>query len=187
MSALQPAHYALSEAMLALVAVYAMCRLVRREPLAALALAPFGLAASIGAVRLALGIAGPVMELHQFVARIGGMFGMACLVLLLAGQGGWKVPLIGLGAAALALALPQVGQPLFIVLALAGTALAWRRAGRNAAFAALDFSLILIAQLVSAGLKAEHPALAWHLYHLIIALWVWCATRLFMAVRPKPA
>lgn len=168
----QPAHYALSEAALALVTAWTVWRLIPRERMAALALVPFGLAGLIGAVRLAAGITGPIIELHQFVSRTGGVFGLAMLVAVLAGLRDWRAMVCGLAAAALALAVPVIAQPLFVALIIAGMALAGRRAPENSALAAAGFSLLLIAQLVNAGLRTTHPALAWHLFHVLVAVWV---------------
>lgn len=168
----QPAHYALSEAVLALVTAWTVWRLMPRERMAAWALVPFGLAALIGAVRLAAGITGPIIEVHQFVSRSGGVFGLTILVAVLAGLRDGRALACGLAAAALALAVPVLAQPLFVALIIAGMALAARRAPVNAALAAAGFSILLAAQLVSTSLRPAHPALAWHLFHVLVAVWV---------------
>lgn len=180
----QPAHYALSEAGLALVTAWTVWRLMPRERMAAWALVPFGLAALIGAVRLAAGITGPIIEIHQFVSRTGGLFGLAILVAVLAGLHDWRALACGVAAAALALTIPAIAQPLFVALIIAGMALAGRRAPENSALAAAGFSILLAAQLVSSGLRPAQPALAWHLFHVLVAVWVLAIGAVF---RPRTA
>ena len=184
MMPLQPAHYALSEAVLALIAALVVWRLAPRERIAAIALVPFGLAALIGTVRIAAGIEGPIIEVHQFVSRSGGAFGLAALVAVLAGLNDWRALACGLVFAALAFAFPGLAQPLFGALILAGSALAAWRGVPSPVLAGLGFALLLVAQLASGALRTANPALAWHLFHLLVAAWVLAVGSLF---RPRPA
>jgi len=184
MMPLLPVHYAISEAVLALVTTLLVWRLAPRERIAAIALVPFGLAALIGTVRIAAGIEGPIIEVHQFVSRSGGAFGLAALVAVLAGLNDWRALASGLAFAALAFAIPGAAQPLFGVLILAGSALAARRGVPGPMLAGLGFSLLLAAQLTSGALRPVYPAFAWHLFHLLVAAWVLAVGSLF---RPRAA
>lgn len=179
MMPLQPTHFALSEAVLASVTALVVWRLAARERIAALALVPFGLAALIGTVRIAAQIQGPIVELHQFVSRSGGAFGLAALVAVLAGFNDLRALISGLAIAMLAHAIPATAQPLFGALILAGAVLAARRGLPSPMRAGLGFAVLLIAQLASTALRPAHPALAWHVFHLLVALWVFAVGELF--------
>ena len=172
MSALLPQHYALTEALVAAAGAIAIARTARVSPWFAIGLGPFAIAGLVGAIRIGAEVTGPIELLHQILSRPGALFGLGCLVGVLAGQTGWRPPFIGLAAAAIAVLEPVFGMSAFVGLILLGTVLAYRARPESAKLAASSFSLLLIGRLATDVLRSAHPALAWHMFHLVVAIWL---------------
>jgi len=178
-----PLHYALTDALVALVAGWGALMLWRTDkPLAALGLALFGLAGVIGTIRITSGLIEPLAMLHKGVSQLGGIAGLALLLAqILRNKGlrlGTGVALgVAIALAALAAALPALGAILFVVMLIAAIALSLQ--SRNllgaAGFAMMLLNITLVRQ--SDYLGAD---LSWHLYHLLVATWLLCVARGFL-------
>jgi hypothetical protein len=59
-----------------------------------------------------------------------------------------------------------------MVLVLAGSVFAYRANPTRAPLAAACFALLLIGRLGTDPLRATLPALAWHMFHLAVAIWL---------------
>jgi hypothetical protein len=172
MSALLPQHFALSEAVVAAAGAFAIARAARVSPWFAAGLAPFALAALVGTIRIGAGLTGSIEDIHQFLSRSGALFGLGCLVGVLVARYRALPPLLGGAACALAFVVPSALTPLFAGLILLGAALAYRANPGSAKLAAASFAVLLIGRLATDPLRAAHPALAWHMFHLAVAFWL---------------
>ncbi|MBT5156912.1 MAG: hypothetical protein HOK33_08210 [Rhodobiaceae bacterium] len=175
------AHYALSELLIVLAALWAGTRLVAHDrAIAALGVLLFGAAAAIGAVRFSFGLIEPWADMHRFAGTMGGLLAMMALThqvvrfetARLSPQSHMALAALGLG---LALAMPALRVPLFLIwslgfiwLAARHTPLrlspAWQKAG-VAGF--MLFNVLVFRQ--SPYLDA---ALSWHIFHVLVALWI---------------
>lgn len=168
-----PVHYAFSEALVAACAALGIAALISKNWLSALGLLPFGLAGLIGAIQIAARLTGSIASFHQFLSRAGAIFGLACLVGALLSRRDWRPVMAGLAAATLTAALPIAGMPLFGAAMLGGTIFVHRTAPNDIALmAAAGFALLAPAQLIAAGLRSAHPDLAWHVFHILVAIWL---------------
>ncbi|UVO55434.1 hypothetical protein [Sphingomonas sp. SUN039] len=171
MSALLPTHYALSELLLAVAGGFAIVRAGRISTWFAIGLAPVALAGLVGAIRIAAGMTGFIVDLHGFLSRPAALFGLACLVAVLLRRQWWLPPVLGIVAMAIAVFAPAATPLLFIGLTAAGAVLAYRAATDRALLSAVSFAGLLIAILASMPFRSTQPALAWHLFHTLVAVW----------------
>jgi hypothetical protein len=184
-----PLHYALTDALVALIAGWGALMMWRTgRPLAALGLSLFGLAGMIGTIRITSGLIEPLAMLHKAVSQLGGIAGLALLLGHLLRSNGLRLGIgVVLGAAgvlvALAVALPAIGAVVFVLMLVAAIALCLR--SRNylgaAGFAVMLLNIALARQ--SDYLDAD---LSWHVYHLLVATWLLCVTYGF-AKAPRTA
>ncbi len=172
MSVLLPQHYALTEAVVAVVGVFAIARATRVSRWFAAGIAPFALAALVGTIRISAGLTGSIEHIHQVLSRHGALFGLGCLVGVLAARNVWLPPALGVAAAALAVLAPGAVSPVFALLILLGAILAYRANSGRAPLAGASFAFLLIARLATDPLRATLPAFAWHSFHLAVALWL---------------
>lgn len=168
---LLPPHFALSEALVAVAGVYAIVRALPMSKWFALGLVPVALAGLVGAIRIGAGMTGPIVELHQFLSRPGALFGLGLMVGILLGRGAWLPPALGVAAAAVVILAPAANPVVFLALILSGAVLAYRVALNRKALAAVSFAFLLIAIAASAPFGKTQPAFAWHLFHVLAALW----------------
>ena len=171
LSALLPTHFALSEMLLAVAGSFAIVRAGRVSAWFAIGLAPIALAGLVGAIRIAAGMTGFIVDLHAFLSRPAALFGLACLVAVLLRRQSWLPPVLGTIAMAIAVFAPATTPLLFIGLTGAGAVLAYRAATNRALLSAVSFAGLLIAILVSIPFGSSQPALAWHLFHTLVAVW----------------
>lgn len=181
MSALHPAHFAISEVLVAGAAAVAIAWAAAARPreawLAAAGFAPFGAAGLIGAIRIAGGFDGAIVDVHQALSRLGALAGLVCLVGLLARLSQlWTLLSAGV-ATGIAALIPAVSMPLFMLCLLVGSVLGYRTIKGRPLAAAASVALLAGAQLVSVLLRSENPALAWHLFHLLVAAWLLLVAR----------
>lgn len=185
------AHYALSELAIVFVALVAAYDLsCRRMGLAAAGTAIFGLAAAIGVIRFGSGAIDALAALHKAVSQAGGATAMGLIALQMA-------RVIGLGEApprplvatlaivstlAVALGKPGLATPLFLLWLLLATMLATRlpanvrgqRWIRGAVVGSFLANVLLVRQSAALG-----PDISWHLFHVLVALWLGALWRLF--------
>ncbi|OYY71798.1 hypothetical protein [Sphingomonas sp. 28-63-12] len=187
MTAALPLHYALTEAIVAAAGVIGIGQLMAISRSAALGLAPFALAGLIGAIQIAGGLTGPIVMVHAFLSRAGAVFGLGCLVAVLAHRRAPQPAAIGAAAAAAVIAFPAAGVAIFVVLILGGAVLTFRAAPHRRVMAAVGFALLLPAQQLTAALRPAHPAMAWHLFHVLVALWLVGIAAIFQRARLQRA
>lgn len=166
-----PIHYALSEALIVIAALYAVARAWRVNRWFAIGLAAAAVAALVAIVRIAGGMTGEIVTLHEFLSRYGGLFGLGCIMGALLGHKAWLPPLLGAVAVALGMAFPEANPLLLAVLILGGAALVCRRTAERKLLAAGSFAVLLLAGLASMPFRVEHPALGWHIFHTLVAVW----------------
>lgn len=171
---LLPQHYALSESAIVVTGSIAAYRAMGAKPWLICGLAPFILAALIGTIRIGLALENAdLAALHQAVSRLGGLFGLGCLAGLMWRQTGPAAPVLGVISLAAGWVAPVSVPALFIALSLAGALLIWRALNENKWLSSLGFLLLVGARLVADQIRNTHPDLAWHLFHFLVALWVW--------------
>jgi hypothetical protein len=175
---MMPAHYALSDAVIVLVAIYAAVALLReRLLLPAFAIGCFGIPAAVGVVRFGAGLQEELALLHAGSSQLLGLAGATALAaacfqrigsgrdLLLAAQS-----LIVAGAISLFASI--LIAPLFILaLAVALCAALIREAhARSGWLRSVGIAWLLANALVIRRAPWLSEGTAWHAYHLLVAL-----------------
>jgi hypothetical protein len=185
-------HYALSEALLVVAALWAAVRLYRGGYiLAAPGILLFGLAAAMGVWRFGSSAfdGGAIDEwatIHRTLSLTGGAMGLTLIVAELlrvrfalfrssAAMGAQIGAALLIGA--IVYSDPGAAIPLFFVptLLVGGVVLAYlapaqTQGGQIAGaglFAIFLFNILIVRQSPTLG-----PAVSWHLYHILIAVWV---------------
>ncbi len=166
-----PTHYALSEALIVVGAIIAIRRTWQLDRWFAIGLAVIALAGLIGAIRIVGGMTGNIVIIHDFLSRFGSLFGLGCMVGALLGWRTPHAPILGLTAAATALAVPVTGLPIMAALLLGGAVLAYRGAAGAKLLAAISFGSLVLAPLASAPFRPNDLAIAWHVFHTLVAAW----------------
>ncbi len=177
-------HYAISEALIVLVAIWVAYRFAaERAFYGAAGTAILGIAAAIGTIRFGFGWDEEIASLHGSVFQIGGAAAMALIALQLAakfskwrgGIGKLAAPALALATLAASLLAPGLSTPIFalwLILAIAFV-IAWPHQGvserlvRGAVIAVFLANVLLIRRSPTLG-----PDLSWHLFHTLIALWL---------------
>ncbi len=171
MSDILPTHYALSEAAIVAAGGYAIVKAWPVNRWFAIGLASVAVAGLIGAIRIATGMTGSIIILHEFLSRIGAIFGLGCVIGVMLMRGQMLPPLLGLAAALLVFMVPALTTPLFGTFILGGAVLAYRGALNRKFLAAGSFAFLVSAALFSAPLRTSYPGFAWHVFHIFVALW----------------
>ncbi len=178
-----PLHYALTDALVALIAGWGVVKLWRTgKPLAALGLSLFGLAGVIGTIRITSGLIEPLAMLHKSVSQLGGIAGLTLLLAQILRDKGLRLGtsvVLGVAGALVALgaALPAIGAVAFVLMLVAAIALCLQSRNHLGAggFAVMLLNVTLVRQ--SGYMGAD---LSWHLYHLFVATWLLCVARGFL-------
>ena len=171
MSDILPIHYALSEAAVAAAGAYACAKAWPVNSWFAIGLAAVALAGLVGAIRIAAGLSGSIVTIHEFLSRAGALFGLGCMFGAMLARGQMLPPLLGLAAAALGFFIPALTAPLFGTFILGGAVLAYRTAPSHRLLAAGSFAFLVCAALFSAPLRETYPGFAWHVFHMLVASW----------------
>ena len=170
-----PIHYALTDALVALVAIWGAWRLVRtHKTIAASGLALFGLAGVIGTIRITSGLVEPLAAVHKMASQLGGLAGLSLLLCQILHDTGWRVgKRVSFSAALLVAAVgaifPMAGAVLFGVMLV--TALAFFLKVRSP-IAAIGFALMLINMVFVRQSALLGPDVSWHLYHILVSAWL---------------
>lgn len=178
-----PLHYALTDALVALVAGWGALMLWRTDrPLAALGLGLFSLAGVVGTIRITSGLIEPLAMLHKSVSLLGGIAGLALLLAQTLRDKGLRLRTgvvlgVAIALAALAATLPAIGAVVFVLMLVAAIALCWQSHNylSAAGFVVMLLNVTLVRQ--SGYLGAD---LSWHLYHLLVVAWLLCVARGFL-------
>jgi hypothetical protein len=171
MTNLLPMHYALSEAAIVAAGSYAFIKAWPVNRSFAIGLASVTLAGLIGTIRIVLGMSGSIVTLHEFLSRTGALFGLGCLVGAMLARGQTLPPLLALATASLVFFVPALTTPMFGALIITGAALAYRGTSDRRFLAAGSFAFLVCSALFSAPLRVAYPAIGWHLFHMLVALW----------------
>jgi hypothetical protein len=166
-----PLHFALSEALIAGAAIYAVAQTWRVDRWLAVGLAAIAVAAFVAVIRIAARMTGEIVILHEFLSQYGTIFGVVCIFGALLGWRAWLPPVLGAVAAALSMTFPQANPLLLAALILGGAALVYRNTADRKFLAAGGFGFLLLAGLVSMPFRADYPALGWHIFHTLVAVW----------------
>ena len=171
MSDILPTHYALSEAAIVAAGGYAVVKAWPINRWFAIGFAAVAVAGLIGAIRIATGMTGSIIILHEFLSRIGAIFGLGCIFGVMLMRGRMLPPLLGLAAASLVFMVPALITLLFGTFILGGAVLVYRGALNRRFLAAGSFAFLVCAALFSAPLHITHPGFAWHVFHILVAVW----------------
>jgi hypothetical protein len=175
-----PLHYALSDGLVGVLGMWGLWTLARRgQVLTGLGLGLFGLAGLIGLVRITSGLIEPLALLHKSVSQLGGLAGLVLILSGLIRHFGVRLPVpivLSFAATAMVIAyrMPVMGQGLFVALLLIGIgflALAPGSIGLRIQ-SAITFGLMLPNVVLLRNAPALNPDLRWHVYHLVVALWL---------------
>ena len=98
MSDFLPIHYALSEAAIVAAGGYAVVKVWPINRWFAIGFAAVAVAALIGAIRIITGMTGSIIILHEFLSRIGAIFGLGCIFGAMLMRAQMLPPLLGLTA-----------------------------------------------------------------------------------------
>jgi hypothetical protein len=173
-----PLHYALTDALVALVAAWGVWQMLQsRQHVAALGFALFALAGFIGTVRIISGQIDQLVMAHKMASQLGGIAGIALLLSQILRNTLWRhAPAISLLAALAAVAIgaivPAVGATLFVAMLLVAAALLLKA---RAFVGAAGFALMLINVSLVRQSAILGPDISWHAYHVIVAIWLFFA------------
>ena len=191
-----PTHYAASEVLILLVALWTAQALWRHKIFyGALGIVLFGTAASFGAVRFGFGLDSEnLITTHRFVGQFGGLIGLILFIcqLMIGANTGHKWHLWHAGIAGpamlLALFLPSTRVTLFLIWLLGFVVLSATRtpqiALRGPVKAALA-GVMLANVLVLRQASWLTPAESWHSFHFVVACWLLAVYTLLVAQRTQ--
>lgn len=172
-----PIHYAVSDAAIVLVALYAGAALWRHGlVLPAFAMACFGVAAAIGVVRIAGGLQVELAALHAGASQLLGLAGAIALAATFASRllRARETRVIGailiMAAAIFFLAKPLLA-PLFVIALVVGggSALLRVRQHQTSWLVPASFAVMIANALVIRRAPWLDAAAGWHAYHVLIA------------------
>lgn len=166
-----PLHFALSEALIIVAAIYAVAQSWRVGRWLAVGLAAIAVAAFVAVIRIVARMTGDIVILHEFLSQYGTMFGLGCMFGALLGWRAWLPPVFGAVAAALSMTFPEAHPLLLAALIVGGAASAYRGAADRKLLAAGSFAFLLLAGLASMPFRADYPAVGWHIFHTLVAVW----------------
>lgn len=191
-----PAHYALSEAVLVVAAIWCALRVWRNgSRMAAAGSALIGIAAAIGTVRFGLSAHEQLEAIHKLVSRVGGLIGGALIavdvVKVFVSPGhrdlaAWLAPLVAATGIAVAFVWPPAA--VFVVLMFTGApvlAVLFGTSGplSGRLMATALTSIMLLNILLVQRSPVLGPDISWHAYHLLIAVWL---VAIAIIVTPRP-
>ena len=191
-----PTHYAVSEVLILLVALWTAQALWRHKIFyGALGIVLFGSAAAFGAVRFGFGLDNEnLTTMHRSVGQFGGLIGLVlfiCQLMIGANTGHkwhlWHATIAG-PAILLALFLPSTRVTLFLILLLGFVVLSATRtpqiALRGPVKAALA-GVMLVNVLVLRQASWLTPAESWHAFHFVVACWLLAIYTLLVSQRAE--
>lgn len=178
-------HYALSEAVLVVAALWAAMRLFRGGyMLASVGVLLFGLAAAMGVWRFGTNSIDEWASVHRMLSLTGGVLGLTLIVAemlrhcfpgLRSQQALAGLAAGSIGLAVITLLQPSTATPLFLVFLNIGIALAYMLPAtslRDQLAGTAWFAIFLLNVLLIRRSPLLDAGVSWHLYHLLIALWI---------------
>ena len=178
-----PTHYAASELLIVLVALWTARALWRQNMgHGALGTLLFGTAAALGAVKFSLGVRHEgFIALHQLASQFGGLVGVMLFTHQLMTSSDilqkWVPRHRGFAAlvALVAFVLPLARVPLFLIWSLGLIVLCATRTPQIALAApvkAAMAAIMLLNVLVLRQAAWLTPAVSWHAFHIVVAVWL---------------
>ncbi len=179
-------HYAISELLIVVAGTWAAQRLLKNNHrAAAIGILLFIVAAAIGVVRFGFDRDGSLIaglaDIHRIAGTFGGTAAMMCLVYDVLGRRAvwvtWQkrysvVAVIGLAAAVV---FPLLIVPFFVLWSLGFIWLVSRAAPtlkRSTVQAVAIAGLMLFNVLVFRQSPYLAPAVGWHIFHVLVAVWL---------------
>ncbi len=186
-----PFHYMFSEVAICLASSWGAIRLFRaHQAIGAIGVALFAIAATIGVIRIATGANEILAPVHRFASQAGGTFSLVLIVSQIAKHLQWKPSILAILASAavaglVAFAGGVLGALVFLALLACGTLLlATNSHSRGRALAVIGFASMAPNILFVRQSPILDPALSWHAYHVITALWL---IAIVAALHPAPS
>lgn len=191
-----PTHYAASEMLILLVALWTAQALWRHKIFyGALGIVLFGTAAALGAIRFGLSLNDDnLTTLHRFASQFGGLVGVIlfCHELIIGTEKGRKWRLWHTGFASLmaltALLFPMTRVPLFlfwlaglIVLCAGHTPHITLRIPVKMALAGIMLANVVLVRQA----PWLRPEVSWHAFHIFVAIWLLAIYALLTVRNPQ--
>ena len=160
------------------------------QAIGAIGVALFAIAATIGVIRIATGANEILAPVHRFASQAGGTFALVLIVSQIAKHLQWKPSILAILASAavaglVAFAGGVLGALVFLALLACGTLLlATNSHSRGRALAVIGFASMAPNILFVRQSPILDPALSWHAYHVITALWL---IAIVAALHPAPS
>ena len=191
-----PTHYAASEVLILLVALWTAQALWRQKIFyGALGIVLFGTAAAFGAVRFGFGLDNEnLITMHRFAGQFGGLIGLILFTfqLMIGANNGHKRYLWHAGVAGpailLAFFLPSTRVTLFLIWLLGLVVLSAARTSQIALRGPVKAALagvMLVNVLVLRQASWLTPAESWHAFHFVVACWLLAIYALLVSQRAE--
>ena len=191
-----PTHYAASELLIILVALWTAHVFWRQNMgLSALGTLLFGTAATLGAIKFGLGVRHEsFISLHQFASQFGGLVGVMLFTHQLMTSSDilqkWVPRHRGFAAvlALVAFVLPLARVPLFLIWSLGLIVLCAARTPHIAPAApvkAATAAIMLLNALVLRQSAWLTPAVSWHTFHIVVSIWLLAICALLTVPRTR--
>ena len=180
------AHYAITELIIVLAALYGARQLrVHRLHFATIGFLIFGAAAFIGVIRFPSGQIDQLADLHRLASTLGGVIAMQALThqMLTGTKWGRGHVIIAGFAIGLCLFLPVFRVAFFLLWSLV---FIWRIGFYTPQIQLQIFmktgiaALMLFNVIVFRQSPFLTPDVSWHIFHTLVAIWIFGLTRLFM-------
>ena len=175
---MMPAHYALSDAFIVLVTIFAGNALRQNgQNLLAFAMACFGIAAAVGVVRFAGGLQDELASLHSGASQYLGLVGTLAVASACVFRGGGRGDALRLGiilsvaGAGYVFARPLLAPFFILALVIAFIAAIARPFSSQQKWLVPIGVVIMLANAIFIRRAAWlDEAVSWHLYHVLVAL-----------------
>ena len=193
-----PTHFAISELILTITCAGAMWNLWNRTfRLAAIATGILGFAAGLGTIRFSFGLGPDFAAMHRFVAQHGGVIAAGLIAMsltksLVAPE--HRSYFVGVMAVAVSastisgLIISSLLPPILMAWAMIIVLLAPLQTNQKSATRMLAFAFAAILPL-NALFVRRSPALSvdvsWHLYHVLLAVWVIAVVAILVSTRDE--
>jgi hypothetical protein len=188
-----PNSYAIPEILIVLIALWAGQKCWRAGYIfAAIGILLLGSAAAIGIVRILSAPNEALTMAHKTVSGLGGLTSMGLIALELI-KSNWPedqkskrsfYALFGvLMSLAAAIVTPALTAPLLLIWAGCAVIAAYVLPAPNNKVRALragSLSLIVLNFIIIRQNPILGPDLSWHIYHMVVALWIWLVTRILI-------
>lgn len=173
-------NYAISEALVVITGLYAAAKLAKDAKfVGAFSVFLFALAAAVGTIKFATGKIAELDQIHSALSQSGGLAGVVLILTQTAPRIGislvwWQSLAIAGLCVCLGLLMPIAAMIMFITALTASFAILLY-AGfktKSGLLGALGFGIMLPNVVLVRGSAALGPDLAFHAFHILIAIWL---------------